>query len=53
LSTNDHREDGGNDRSPQHREQTGAAMFDIGRVGRVAAAANLEHFSASNAFRIR
>ena len=53
LRTDDHREDRGNNRSPQHREQTGAAVFDIRSVRGIAAAANLEHFSAGDAFRIR
>src|SRR5437867_11035966 len=32
LGRNDHRENCGDDRSPQNREQTRAAMFDIGGV---------------------
>ena len=52
LRRDDDRENRGHDRSPEHREQTGAAVFDFGRVLFVAAAADLEHFRAGDAFRI-
>ena len=52
LRRDDDRENRGHDRSPQHREQTGASVFDIRRVLFVAAAADLEHFRAGDAFRI-
>ena len=53
LRGNDHRKDRGNDRSPQNGEQTGAAVFDVGRMFRIAAASYLEHFRAGDAFGIR
>src|SRR6266550_1746172 len=52
LRRDDHREDSRNNRSPQNGEKTGAAVFDVGSVRGIATAANLEHFSAGDAFRI-
>ena len=53
LRRDDHCKNGGHNRSPQNGEETRTAVFNIGSVIRAAAAANLEHFSAGNAFRIR
>ena len=52
LRRDDDRKNRGHDGSPQHREQTGSAVFDIGRIRLVAAAADLEHFRAGDAFRV-
>src|SRR6266576_4909866 len=53
LRLNDDREYRGNDRAPQYCKQTGPPMFNVGSMLRIAAAPDLEHFSACNAFRIR
>src|SRR6266704_2687321 len=46
LRLNDDREYRSNDRSPQHRKQTGTSVFNVGSMLRIAAAPDLEHFSA-------
>src|SRR6476660_9054287 len=53
LRLNDDREYRGNDRAPQYCKQTGLPMFNVGSMLGIAAAPDLEHFSACNAFRIR
>ena len=53
LRGDDDCKDRGHDRSPQHREQTCAAVFDVGSVLGIAATADLEHFGAGDAFRVR
>src|SRR5438034_3785043 len=52
LRLNDDREYRGNDRAPEYCKQTGPAMFNVGSMLGIAAAPDLEHFSACNAFRI-
>src|SRR2546421_5232429 len=52
LRRDDDGKRGGNNRPPEHREQTGTTLFDFGRV-RLVAAADLEHFGAGDSFRIR
>src|SRR6266850_1880889 len=53
LRLNDDREYRRDDRSPQHRKQTGPAMFNVGSMLGIAVAPDLEHFSTCNAFGIR
>src|SRR4030095_12338966 len=53
LRLKDDREYRGNDRAPQYCKQTGPPMFNVGSMLGIAAAPDLEHFSACNAFRIR
>src|SRR6478736_9313454 len=53
LRRDDHREDGGNNRSPQNGEETSTTVFTVGSVLRAAAAADLKHLGAGDAFRIR
>src|SRR4030095_7453903 len=53
LRLNDDCEYRGNDRAPQYCKQTGPPMFNVGSMLGIAAAPDLEHFSACNAFRIR
>src|SRR6478672_3380674 len=53
LRLNDDREYRGNDRAPQYGKQAGPPMFNVGSVLGIAAAPDLEYFSACNAFRIR
>src|SRR5947208_13884028 len=53
LRLNDDREYRSNDRAPQYCKQTSPPMFNVGSMLGIAAASDLEHFSACNAFRIR
>src|ERR1043166_1085018 len=53
LRGNDHRKDRGDNRSPENGEQARATMFNFRRVLGTTAAANFQHFSASDTLRIR
>src|SRR5262245_21327180 len=53
LRLNDDREYRRDDRSPQHREQTGTSMFNVSGVLRASAASYFQDFGASNTFWVR
>src|SRR5881275_1183607 len=53
LRLNDDREYRRDNRSPQHRKQTGTSVFNVSSVLGVSAASDFQNFGARNAFGIR